>query len=291
MVFGDCAGMQSAYYGVVDNNIYISSHSQLIGDICDLAMSQYVKKLISYKFWQMYGLFLPGDISQFDEVYRLVPNTFLSIERSTFKTQVKRFYPKENVDIADTEEKYNCVIKEIGKILYNNMNLISKKWNHPAISMTGGMDSKATLACANGLYDKFRYYSYDSMYGDKPDAEAASLIAKSIGVNHDTYIISENDNDFENLSEITKIMEHNLGDIGKVNSNDVRKRIYFMNTNKFDVEVKSWVSEVGRANYYKKFGKKKMPKKLSPRQMTSMYKFSHIIEKQQLKQMKFLKNT
>ena len=122
MVFGDCAGMQSAYYGVVDNNIYISSHSQLIGDICDLTMSQYVKKLISYKFWQMYGLFLPGDISQFDEVYRLVPNTFLSIERSTFKTQVKRFYPKENVDIADTEEKYNCVIKEIGKILYNNMN-------------------------------------------------------------------------------------------------------------------------------------------------------------------------
>lgn len=273
MVFGDCAGMQSAYYGIIDNNIYISSHSQLIGDICDLTMSQYVKKLISYKFWQMYGLFLPGDISQFDEVYRLVPNTFLSIERSTFKTQVKRFYPKENVDIADTEEKYNCVIKEIGKILYNNMNLISKKWNHPAISMTGGMDSKATLACANGLYDKFRYYSYDSMYGDKPDAEAASLIAKSIGVNHDTYIISENDNDFENLSEITKIMEHNLGDIGKVNSNDVRKRIYFMNTNKFDVEVKSWVSEVGRANYYKKFGKKKMPKKLSPRQMTSMYKF------------------
>lgn len=139
--------------------------------------------------------------------------------------------------------------------------------------MTGGMDSKATLASANGLYDRFKYYSYDSMSGDKPDAKAAAIIAKAIGVDHKIYSISENDNDFENIYEITKIMEHNLGDIGKVNANDVRKRIYFMNTDKFDVEVKSWVSEIGRANYYKKFGKNKMPERLTPRQMTTMYKF------------------
>ena len=55
--------------------------------------------------------------------------------------------------------------------------------------------------------------------------------------------------------------------------NDVRKRLFFLNTPDFDVEVKSWVSEIGRANYYKKFGLKKMPTQLSPRQMTSMYKF------------------
>lgn len=105
------------------------------------------------------------------------------------------------------------------------------------------------------------------MSGDKPDAKAAAIIAKAIGVDHKIYSISENDNDFENIYEITKIMEHNLGDIGKVNANDVRKRIYFMNTDKFDVEVKSWVSEIGRANYYKKFGKNKMPERLTPRQM------------------------
>lgn len=56
------------------------------------------------------------------------------------------------------------------------MRLISEKWDHPSISMTGGMDSKTTLACANGLYDQFRYYSYISMYGDKPDADAAAKL-------------------------------------------------------------------------------------------------------------------
>lgn len=272
-VFGDCAGMQANYYGIVNDNIYISSHAQLIGDICNLTKTKYVESMMKYKFWQMYGLFLPGDISQFSSIYRLVPNTYLSINCDLKECKITRFYPQKMIKCVSSEEEYYEIISQIGNILHENMNLISKKWKKPAISMTGGMDSKATLASANGLYDRFKYYSYDSMSGDKPDAKAAAIIAKAIGVDHKIYSISENDNDFENIYEITKIMEHNLGDIGKVNANDVRKRIYFMNTDKFDVEVKSWVSEIGRANYYKKFGKNKMPERLTPRQMTTMYKF------------------
>ena len=119
--------------------------------------------------------------------------------------------------------------------------------------MTGGMDSKTTLACANGLYDQFRYYSYISMYGDKPDADAAAKIADAIGVEHKTYVISENNEDFADLPIIRSILEHNLGDIGSVNDNDVRKRLYFLNTGAVSLEVKSWVSEIGRANEGKFF--------------------------------------
>lgn len=175
--------------------------------------------------------------------------------------------------MTQTSEEYNAVINEISALLHKNMELIAKKWKKPAISMTGGMDSKTTVACANGIYDAFYFYSFISMYGDKPDAEAAHRIADAIGVTHTVYNISENDADFDNIDAARKIMEHNLGDIGHVNANDVRKRLFFLNTPDFDVEVKSWVSEIGRANYYKKFGLKKMPKRLSPRQMTSMYKF------------------
>lgn len=272
-VWGDCAGMQAAYYGLIANRVFISSHAQLIGDICGLEQSKYVQQLIQYRFWKMYGNFLPGDISQFDNVFRLVPNHSLTISLPKKQCNVSRFYPSENLQMVETKQEYDCVIREIGHILYKNMELISKKWNSPAISMTGGMDSKTTVACTNGLYDRFKYYSYISMYGDKPDAEAAKAIANAIGVTHITYSISENDDDFPDIDSMRAVMEHNLGDIGSVNSNDVRKRLFFLNTQEFDVEVKSWVSEIGRANYYKKFGVKKMPYRLSPRQMTSMYKF------------------
>lgn len=271
-VWGDCACMQAAYYGVVDGRFYLSSHAQIIGDVCGLCKSDYVKKLTGYKFWQLYGIFLPGDLSPFDEVYRLVPNTDLSFDFAAKACAVHRFYPTKELEMTQTQEEYDSVIDEIGSLLHKNMELISKKWKKPAVSMTGGMDSKTTVACANGLYDSFYFYSYVTMYGDKPDAEAAHRIAEAIDVPHTIYDISENDEDYEKIDEVRKIMEHNLGDIGHVNANDVRKRLFFLNTEDFDVEVKSWVSEIGRANYYKKFGLKKMPRRLSARQMTSMYK-------------------
>lgn len=272
-VWGDCAGMQAAYYGVVTGKFFVSSHAQLIGDICRLEQSQFVQHLTHYRFWKMYGIFLPGDISQFDNVFRLVPNHSLAFSLQKKQCSISRFYPSENLQMVGTKQEYDGIIREIGRILHKNMELISKKWHSPAISMTGGMDSKTTVACANGLYDRFKYYSYISMYGDKPDAEAAKAIADAIGVTHTTYSISESDDDFSDIDSMWAVMEHNLGDIGSVNSNDVRKRLFFLNTQEFDVEVKSWVSEIGRANYYKKFGVKKMPYRLSPRQMTSMYKF------------------
>lgn len=272
-VWGDCAGMQSAYYGVVGGHFYLSSHAQLIGDICRLEQSAYVKQLTRYRFWQMYGLFLPGDLSPFDGILRLVPNHALSVTVPDLSCQLWRFYPAQDIAMVKTPQEYDTIISQIGLLLHKNMELIANKWSRPAISMTGGMDSKTTVACANGLYDRFLFYSYISMHGDKPDAEAAAKIASAISVKHQTYVISERDADFADLPLMQAIMEHNLGDIGAVNPNDIRKRMYFLDFPDFDVEVKSWVSEIGRANYYKKFGFSKMPKHLSPRQMTSMYKF------------------
>lgn len=270
-IVGDCCCMQAAYYGIVDDNLLICSHAQMVGDIYKIEPSGYVKKMTKYRFWQKYGLFLPGDCSQFDSVKRVVPNTYVCIKGG--EIFVKRFFPvKENEEVK-TEEEYNETINKIAALMHNNLELITEKWKAPAISMTGGMDSKTTVACANGLYDKFRYYSYVSMAGDKIDAEAASRIAESIGVTHNTYVISESDSDFPQADNIRKAIIRNYGYIGKPNENDVRKRAFFYDTKEFDVEVKSWVSEIGRANYYKKFGLKKMPKRLRPRDMTTMYKF------------------
>ena len=50
------------------------------------------------------------------------------------------------------------------------MALIPKKWERPAISLTGGCDSKTTLACARGNYEKYTYFSYDSQKNELPDA-------------------------------------------------------------------------------------------------------------------------
>lgn len=277
----DCAGMQGAYYGLVNNKVFISSHMQMIGDICNLETDPYVDELINYKFYKLYGPFLPGNLSSYKEIKRLVPNTYVDYDGVKFR--ITRFFPNKELKICKSDKEYDNTIKEIGKILHDNMELISKKWKKPAISMTGGMDSKVTVACTNGLYDKYKYFSYISMPGEAIDANAAHKIAEHIGVKHKIYDIPEDNSKFEDLDIITKIINHSFGNIGKLNKNDMRKRVYFRDTEDFDIEVKSWVSEIGRANYYKKFGKGKMPKHLSPRNLTSMYKFfvndRHLVKK------------
>lgn len=261
MLFSSC--------GILDGHLYISSHPQMIGDICHLTINQYIKELENYRFFYKYGVFFPGAMTQFNGVERVLTNHIYIYEDG--KLRYYRFFPTEQLIPCNTDKEYKELVAEVSKVLKNTLVCASKKWNKPAISLTGGMDSKTTLSASKGLESKFYLYSYITMPGDRIDAEAAHSIAESLGVPHTVLEISDNNGDFENYDVYKAVIEHNFGDYN-LNLNDVRKRIYFNNTDLFDVEIKSWISEIARANYYKKFGLKKMPHPLTPRNMTSMYK-------------------
>lgn len=269
LIFTDCSAMQSCYYGKIGNNIYISTHTQLIGDICNLKFDEYINRLINYKNFHIYGVFLPSDLSPYKEIKRVIPNTFIKYSNGQF--EINRFYPNKELKYVSNDE-YKEVIKNIATLMNNNMELISKKWDKPAISLTGGMDSKTTLACTNGHYDKFSYFSYISMPGEKIDADAAHKICDILNIEHKIYEISTDTKNYPEFSLVKDLLKNNQGNIGDSNDNDVCKRIFFSKKSDFDVEVKSWVSEIARANYYKKFGKKKFPKQIKPRYLSAMYK-------------------
>lgn len=272
----DASGMLFSCYGKVGEDLYISSHAQLIGDLCGLQKGQYILRLEKYKYFYKYGLFFPGDLTQYDELKRVLQNHVMSFDGHEFS--YRRFYPCSDLKQVETQAEYEQLIEQTSTIIKNTVALAIKKWDNLALSMTGGMDSKTTLACANGMYDKLQFYSYVSMEGDKIDAEAAHKIASEIGIEHSIYTISTKDEDFEDIEAYRTLIQHNNGGY-IINKNDVRKRHYFASKGLFDVEIKSWISEIARANYYKKFGVKKMPQHLSPRHMTSMYKIFTIQRK------------
>ena len=78
---------------------------------------------------------------------------------------------------------------------------------------------------------------------------------------------------FDDLDLVREILFWNGGGTLYNNANDIRKRCYFSSVNDFDVEVKSWCSEIGRAYYSKRFnGRKRFGKTPSPRKCTTLYK-------------------
>lgn len=265
----DPSGMQSACYGVIDDNFYLSSHPQLIGDICNLKMDDFVKELINYKWYgRVMGPYLPADMTPFANVKRIVPSIEYLYQNKNISH--KRFWPLKAFEFAEGAE-YEKVIKQAGDILKKNMELISKKWEHPWISLTGGIDSNTTFAAANGLYDKFETFSYLSAPKEVPDVEAAKIISNAFNVKQHIYNIPESSDEIADYDLKVEILRHNNGYVAESKENETRKRFYLEENCGCDVEVKSWVSETIRAYWYKHYGRKKMPK-LSPKLYRNLYK-------------------
>lgn len=294
----DTSGMQYACYGEYNNDLFISSHIQLVNDILNLEYMDYVNRLINYKWYKyMMGNYLPGDLTPFEEFKRIIPNTIVIYKNKSFS--VKRFYPEKSIDYVKNEKDYNDSIVEASDIMKNNMKLILKKWEKPAISLTGGLDSQTTFASANGLYDKYAVFSYISMYREKVDAEIAQIKSKKFNVKHSIYKIPDKKEEIEDFEIYKMILIHNDGEIGTNKDNDIRKKIYLMKNFEYDVEVKNWIAETFRGYAYKYFGITKFPKSLTPRHYSSLYKlfflnrkllwetdkhFKEYIEKTQLKE-------
>lgn len=266
-IYGDASCLQTTFYTHLKEHVYISSHANLIGDLLSLSWDPYIKRLCLYRFFRLLGNSLPGDLTQFKEVKRLNPNTLACIAKDGTITSTRFFYPQK---LKKTERE---IVDEASRILNNNMRLIAKKWDTPAISVTGGVDSKTTLACTKGVYDKFQYFSYISSDAEEVDAVAAAKICGALGLNHKIYCIPDSDADMQGISEIREILNWNTGNIRYSNPNDVRKRAFFSDTTDFDVEVKSWASEICRAYYSKRFnGRTNFGDEPTPRKCTTLYK-------------------
>lgn len=260
-ITNDCTGMQIVYYGVTDGLICITSHSKLAGDLMKLDQTSYIKRLVSSRFYHYMGTWLPGDLSPYNELRRLVPNHILLISKDGSK-KIKRIFPTEPI-VEESEEKLNETVAWLKNTIHDTLDLYAEKWadKKVSISVTGGRDSTTTLACANGLYEKFSYFSYVSNDAERIDAIAADKICRSIGLEHSVYYIPDRDSDFDEdeLVAFAHVLEWNAGCIGKNNANDVRKRLFFINNPDYDVEIKSWVNELGRGSQYVKYNKTRFP--------------------------------
>lgn len=267
----DASGMQYGCYGTVNNHQYIASHMRLVGDICNLETASFVEKLINYKWYHyMMGNYMPGDITCYNELKRIIPNTYVTFKDNNYT--VTRFYPSKELPVCSTDEEYEQIIAEAARILQNTMKLIPMKWESPAISLTGGIDSNTTFAATNGCYDKYTTFSYVAMDREAVDAEKAKEISENFNVLHKTYNVPLKNEDIPDFDIYKKVFDYNQGDIGASKDDDARKKITLIQSDVCDVEVKSWISETIRAYAYKYFGRTKFPKRLKARNYTSLYK-------------------
>ena len=267
--WSDCAGMRISFYGIINVDYYVTSHSTLVAYLCNLKIDDYISDLITNKYFKLFGNVLPGDLSSYKELKRTVPNHAYSSLGIVY-----RFYPIDAIKECSTEEDYQAVLKTCSMVLKQTMLLYSKKWANKkvAISVTGGKDSGVTLASASQNYDFFSYFSYISKPEEKIDADAASFICSKLGLSHRVITIPDDNNEIDDFDMINKIIYVNGGSVGFIKPNEVRKRSVLIGNTEIDIEIKSWVNEIVRAYWYKKYNKTHFPILPTGKYLASMYK-------------------
>lgn len=169
-VFSDGAGFRSPYY-TQDHKI-VSSHDKLIGDI-----------LGNKKIYQCINAL---DYSRYEGVYKLVPSLKLIIG-----SNVERIFPNKNL----THHRYNEILSEMKKHIKNLNESLSRVENKLLIGITGGIDSKCTLALSHSLGEKISTFTYmKDIYGIqdkrarqiyKNDKMIVNRLVKNINIKHE----------------------------------------------------------------------------------------------------------
>lgn len=262
----DPGGQRMLYYGKVNENIVVTSTPQLVEDVFKLSRDKDIITLLSSKGYYRGSGFLPGNKSAYREIKRLGPNTLIKYIHDSFI--IERFFPREQRYELTSEKEKEKESKKLQKLFQINIELILRKWDKVGLSLTGGVDSKTTFANAKPWYNNLFVFSYISKDSERIDAEAAKSICNHFGVNHHLYEIPDKNEDVEDYELLQKIIEHNTSYTCKLHQNEKRKYITLQKKNDFNVEVKSDISEIGRAYTNRKYFRVKMPRKLTPRHLT-----------------------
>lgn len=262
----DAGGQRMLYFGKVGESVVITSAPQLAGDVFELERDPEILRLVSNRGYYRGSGFLPGSKSPYAELKRLGPNTCVKYTDGEY--EIERIFPRAEIGMLKTEEEKAAKIEEMHKVFAAGIDLAMKKWPRKGLSLTGGMDSKTTFANAKPWYGQFFCFSYISKDSEKLDADAAAELCRQLGVEHHLYPIPENPDEIEDYDFLQKIIEQSTSNIGKFHPNEKRKYITLQRKDDFDVEIKSDMSEVGRAYATRKFYKVNMPQKMHPRHLT-----------------------
>lgn len=265
--WGDFECMRATYYGRIGDHWYLASHEELVAFQETLTPDSYVARLEKYRWYHLYGEGLPGDISHYLELKKLICNNFVTYKSARFSSH--RFYPRGPLKMCESEAEYRRTVERIAAIMRTSLELTAKKWPRVAVSVTGGRDSKGSLAASVSIKDHLQYFSYNSQPSEKVDCEAAHKICASLGIQHTTYDIPLDKSIYPEYALVRAILCVN-SNRRYFNHNDIMKRIYFRKAHPFDVEVKSWTSEIGRAFYYVRYGVRHLQKKATGRRVNVM---------------------
>lgn len=144
LIFPDSTASRTTYYSTHSN--IASSHVNLLNDIVPHSLKEYSDEIELLR--------ITWDLSPFEDVKSITPNIYIDFN----KKSKKRFFPrkKNNYSNYSLNEKFNFVEKSMDTIF----KYYTEHFTDVTLSLTGGEDSRFTLAVAKSFHSKLNSFTY-----------------------------------------------------------------------------------------------------------------------------------
>lgn len=156
--YPDASNTRSNYYSLKQN--IISSHVFLINAQCNHERFQFSRELPEMKN----GLLE----TPFNDIKSLLPNFFFDYNS---KKQV-RFFPRENNKYTDMDEKEKFELIE--RFWKEQLRYFVSKYDNLIFSLTGGGDSRFSLALSKEYLDKIQFFTYATTKKEDSSSKSAA---------------------------------------------------------------------------------------------------------------------
>ncbi|MCK4799243.1 MAG: hypothetical protein KAT05_17855, partial [Spirochaetes bacterium] len=182
----DATGIKTLFYHKLSEEIILSSHIQMIAEIKKYKIRGLRLDYIKSSSFKTQSRYLPGISTTYENINILSPNTLIDLSNR----KIKRFFPREKLNRQKISPE---LVDELAILLSNQVDLLSKKYKL-AISLTGGIDSRLTLAAARKNIDDIVCFTYvfNDDLGHKEDLKFAEDMCKKNNINHQIYLIDKN---------------------------------------------------------------------------------------------------
>jgi len=260
-VVQDAAGNKTAFYDLSSDGRTVSSHASLIAELRGYEVAPYARDFIDREDYKATVRCFPGVLTPYPQVAILTPNTMLDLDNMT----VRRFFPRVPLKITRLD---GDLVDEMSALLTSQVALLDAR-HELSLSITGGVDSRTTLAASRDVGDRIFCYSYFEKEKQRTDNEVANRLCRSVGLDHVLFRVDEESigDDVESYMEVwrknTSFMRaESQGWIGKV---------LYKEYPKGRLHLKSNISEIARA-YYRSNNRQVLPVRPTPAELAARYK-------------------
>lgn len=264
-IYTDATGLKPLFYW---ENIF-GSHEILLRELVNnnysVTISKPLRRLNGYL-----------DYSNSDGILKANPNYSYNISG---KSQT-RIYPRKNYRLKDSEE----VFKEIVPKLEEQVKWLGNQDKKLYLSLTGGFDSKVTMALTKNIQEKITYFTYmrDTSNANRTvkwiyntDKKIVDKINKNLNLNHKYMFIDDIEYDKKDLNNLSSHTTSNhsfklaLAMKKGLDSNSlhIKSTLYELGKVPFDLELEN----VKDVNKLYKVASKWKPKNVSDEESKKMY--------------------